>query len=442
MMAALPEEILQQDPLKSIWFMHAQPPLFNLYGAITLHLFGRHHYVVMEITQILMGAAISGLAYFIAVDLLSKRWLAVISTLVFVVLNASLFVYETGNFYTIHTAFLATCTVFFIRTFTIHGRMRHLYAFVMCANLLVMVRTLYHLVFLAGVIFLAGVMARDRWRRVLIVSLMISTFSFGWYLKNWVNYGFFGETSWAGFNLWRIVSQGYTVSELEDLVEKGELHAMVVNSGYFRPPAYFTDYGYDDTSPVAALSQQNFHNIVYTDVGPVFFNDALRLIRTDPLHYLVNVARAYRIYVKPSFDLQPNQMYPVPRNANKIGAHVTLYRRIVYGDWIASALQKVIGVNIGSVIFGLLPVSLGYYFLYGLKRANVSLSAWVALIREKPLVFYIVALISYTTVVSCLFEYGENNRFKVPVEPVLWLLIVAALKDMASILVSRRFKLR
>jgi len=412
LMAAIPRATLQHHLWESIWFMHAQPPLYNLYGGLMFRFFDSQAYRVMEVIQVALGAAITGMAFILAIDLLKNRRLAFIGTLIFVALNPSLFVYESFAFYTIYGAFLITGSAFAVHLFFVRQQPRYLYALVVCTNLLVMVRSLYHLVFLAAVCLLAALLAQQRWRRVLAVSLAVSSLSFGWYMKNWIQYDFFGASSWAGYNLWTNVRQRYTQAELQERAAKGELHRVVVDHGLLGKPDVYAPYGYQDSSPVESLSEMNFQNIVYVEVGKTYLHDALYLMADDPLHYVGNMVDTFAIYVQPSYDLKPNQIKWVQKITLQIDAHTSIYRDVIYGRGLFRRIDHAIGIDFGSILFFLLPVSVSYYV--GRGR-----------LRENPVTFYIAFLILYTTLISCMVEYGENNRFKTPIEPLLWLFIVA-----------------
>jgi hypothetical protein len=57
----IPLELLREDALVSIWYTHAQPPLFNLYGAALIKLFYPKHLEALNYIHILMGSLLSGM---------------------------------------------------------------------------------------------------------------------------------------------------------------------------------------------------------------------------------------------------------------------------------------------------------------------------------------------------------------------------------------------
>lgn len=62
----LPLDDLRHDLWRSLWFLHAQPPLYNLYGGILADLFYPHHLQVLHALNVLAGALMSGLVWLLS----------------------------------------------------------------------------------------------------------------------------------------------------------------------------------------------------------------------------------------------------------------------------------------------------------------------------------------------------------------------------------------
>jgi hypothetical protein len=48
-----------------------------------------------------------------------------------------------------------------------------------------------------------------------------------------------------------------------------------------------------------------------------------------------------------------------------------------------------------------------------------SAKLWLAFIREHPVMTVMALLVAFITLVSCLFEHGENCRFKFSIEALI-----------------------
>jgi 4-amino-4-deoxy-L-arabinose transferase-like glycosyltransferase len=74
----------------SLWYFHAQPPLFNIYGFILHKIFGASQLLAMQYVQILMGSAISAMIFVILKNLTRHTAASFLCALV-ISLNPSLF---------------------------------------------------------------------------------------------------------------------------------------------------------------------------------------------------------------------------------------------------------------------------------------------------------------------------------------------------------------
>src|SRR6185503_21391898 len=60
-------DLLRHDLVRSLWYLHAQPPLFNLYLGLVLKAFGRAHVGAFWVSYMLLGVAFHLSMYFLAV---------------------------------------------------------------------------------------------------------------------------------------------------------------------------------------------------------------------------------------------------------------------------------------------------------------------------------------------------------------------------------------
>ena len=60
-MQTLPLTALRTDLWRSLWFLHAQPPLLNLVGGILSQLFYPHLLEALHVFNVVLGALLSGM---------------------------------------------------------------------------------------------------------------------------------------------------------------------------------------------------------------------------------------------------------------------------------------------------------------------------------------------------------------------------------------------
>jgi hypothetical protein len=326
--------------------------------------------------------------------------------------------YEGYMLYDLMSACLLAATVFAIAMFSIGRRQVWLCGFMLALNALMLTRSLYHLALLVGAIPLVGLLATAHRFRVMALALLLSVPSLGWYARSQIKFGFFGASSWSDLSLWRIVAKGYSPKELQKLARRGVVDAMAADDSDFRWPREYRQYGFTQESPVAALNRDNFNNINLIAVSRSHRQSALRLMAHDPARYLGNAVRAYKRYCHPASEFRHLE-------ANRA--------RIARWERIAAALQGRFGPRdaedvsdgYGSFLFFLLPTGLVLATILLARDGSTHPGGWTGALRENPTVLVASCLIAYTTAVGCLFEIGENERFKFIVEQVLWVWLAA-----------------
>ena len=415
---ALPTESLRTNLGESIWNLHSQPPMHNLYGGVLAKLFYPHHLEWMHCINIVIGACIPAMVGVIVWRIARNKFGGILAALIFA-LNPSLFLYEAYPLYTLPTAFLVAAAVFCLAMFCPNRRVGWLYGFVVIANLLILTRSAYHLVILAAAVPFAVLLAGEKRLRVLAICLLISGVSVGWYAKNYAKFGFFGASSWAGQGLWRITGKDYPPQRKADLLARGIIEP-AAEVKPFTPPSEYRPYGFDETSDIEVLNNDDFNNINIIAISQSYQRSAFGVLREDPKTYLKNVGRAYRAFCVPS-----SQYRQVRENAAKISGHEWVSSRVVQGqrvcEYLADETDLTKGVDVfRSLLFFVLPLIVLGYLFSALRRCGVRPGRWGEMISRDPAAAMGMFLIVYSTAICCMVELGENMRFKFLIESLLW----------------------
>jgi hypothetical protein len=419
---ALPMQDLQTNLVESLYYLHAQPPLFNLWGGVMGQIFPSDYLEIMCWQQMLMGAAITVFAYFIGCHVLRSRWLSALIVIPTVALNPNIITYEQMIFYTLPTTFLLTTSVVCIQRFTTTQRPRYLYGFIVCLNLVVLLRSMYHLViFLLPMLIFAIILAGPRWRRMAMVIVLITLPAVGWHVKNAVEFGFFGATSWSGMNLWKIAQEGHSNAELNDLVQAGKLDPVIVQLSPFSSPSAYAAFGFTDTSDIAVLSHDDLNNINIVAISELYGRNARTLIQHDPGQYIRNARIGYTSYTSPSYKTIYHLM---PRGFRW---HMRISMNLTYGYELITHLNKWTGGSFPTMLGMVLPLVLIGYFFSLVKQGWQARQKWLDVIRADAVMVICAILILYSTMVGSAFELGENYRFKIDIEPILWVFIAAVI---------------
>jgi hypothetical protein len=312
-----------------------------------------------------------------------------------------------------------TSSVFWLALHAIGGRPRTLLWFIGTLNALILTRSVYHVGLLAIAIPLACVLARREWCRTLIASLLISSASLGWYGKNLHDFGFFGASSWGGLSLWKIASSDYSQAELAQLAARGVIDPMVAEVAPFSPPSRYQPFGFDAESSRPVLARNNYNNVNIPRISAAHQQNALRLIRLAPSRYLDSVATAYLSFTLPSTRFGHGNFRA---ERSKLPSLEWLAADLLQGRAIAE-LQG--WPECGPVLLLLLPLGLTGYTVLMLRNLGTAQGRWLRRIRSDAPMWFAAVFIAYTVGVSSLVEIGENARFKVPIEQVMWAFLVA-----------------
>lgn len=408
---------LRENLWQSVWYMHMQPPLYNLYGAIFIKGYPQDYFTAMHYSNIVLGALLCGMIYHITYQLTQRRGVAMLIAIL-TALNPALFLFEAHPLYTVLTAFFMTLAVYCLANYQTSQRPAWLYGFMLWLNLVMLTRSSYHLVLGIAALSLVAILAGGQWRRVSLVSAAILLLTVGWYGKNAYYYGFFGASSWSGHNLFKAASANYSEDEIRALGWSGVLGRPFQDFPLnFANPSKFWLYEglYDQTSPIPSLNVDDANNINIPEIAAMYGHNAQQLIRHDPQHYLNNVAKAYDIYTRPS-----SQYGEVWANAQRIRPHEQLADDWLQGQNLVRWISNLVGKEWdGTLVYFLLPLSVLGYLGRLIWLNRLGWRGWLDTLRADPVMIFLTMLILYAMVVSSFLEYGENNRFKFEIEALI-----------------------
>ncbi|MBN1680548.1 MAG: hypothetical protein JW966_09665 [Anaerolineae bacterium] len=414
----IPTQALRHDLLENLFYFHANPPLYNTYAAVFFRLFYPDHMTALHLGNIVLGSLSVGLIFFISYHL-SSNWVLAAFTALVVAFHPGLIILEAYPLYTLLAMFLVVLCVSWIVFYQRHKKLWYLYAFLTTLNVLVLTRSLYHpVLILFGIVF-AAYLAVTQWRRLLIVGSLISLITVFWLVKNGVVFGFVGTSSWTGANIWRVVRARYSAEELQSFVDEGMIEPFHTNRRTLLLPSDYKEYGFDEVSDIEALNRDDRHNINIVAASKTYMDASLNVIKHDPSHFLGNIILAYNRYSCPSIDLKYLQDNVVRLHR----FHKTLYRFTQAEDAV-SCTVPIVDEPVCSANFFVIPLVIAASTLFLLGQLIASRWRLRAVIQDHAALLVTVAFILYTTVVGSAAEYGENNRFKFMIEPLLWLLVL------------------
>ena len=422
--------LLTTDLLRSLWFLHSQPPLYNLYGAIFFNFFPQAPLQAMHFANILLGSLIPGLIAIILWHQTRNLSLSVAIGAV-VALDPGLVLFEAYILYDLLTVLLVVAGVWALSQLERTGRLRYAAMFGVWLTLLVLVRSAYHILLIPIGLGLAALAAKRDWKNALLAATLPCLLAFGWYGKNFVVFGFFGASSWQGFSVWKVASLNYSPSELATLEAEGTIDRVAAQEEPWGQASVYWDYGFRETSQIPVLSQDDQHNINIIAAAKAYQRNAIRLIASDPVKYLRAVWYSYLIYSIPSAEFK----HHIP-NAERIGWPARFVAEVVQGG----ALEDYLHYPIKSFYFILVPASVAVYLAqlawHSLrKRRGVG-----SFVRAHAVATWMFVLIAYTTLVGIFLETGENNRERFYIEYLVVVILAVAAYDIVLRVKSSKSK--
>lgn len=397
---AAPLDLLRERLLETVFYFHAQPPLYNVVGGVLAKLFYPHHLEALHTLNIVMGALMVLMAGLMLRNLVPWRPLRLL-TLLFIALHPSLYIYGAYILYDQMTAFLVMGCIFCVWLYTRHPRVRWLVACALMLNLLVLTRSFFHPIILIAAIAILGLWSRPgQRRRAISAATLISGATVFFLVKNLVVFGFFGLSSWSGMSLYRVaVQHSYNEQELAALIDKGVIAPMMIERA-FEVPSVYAPYGYTEESRIPVLNSDDRNNINYVAISREYGDAALTLTRREPGRYVAVVIGSYLMYVHPS----SRYMY-TERHAEQLGIHEQIYTAILgasvpLGGWSLPLMFFITGAVM------LVPA------MRALSRLRLWPRRWLAFLREHPLPVTIYAFVLYGLLAGVFLEIGENHRFK------------------------------
>lgn len=439
--------VLEHDPLGSVWYLHTQPPLYNLVTGSIL----RWSPAPMGVFFALYLAALCGAALLFT-DVLARwrvrPWIAgLIAGVAFA--NPSLLTTISIASYEVPVTFLLMLVLWCFQRYLQRPGWVPLIALSASVTALIMMRSLFHPAFALIVIGLAVVARRATWRQAAAALAIPVVLAGGWMLKNQVLFGTPTMSSWLGFNLQRGVVATLPRADVERAVEEGDVTELALQYPWLELDEYpgaagcTPEHDHPATSTphkrrVGLFGYPNLNDECFLPLYEESQANATTLIRRDPAAYL----RTRRQVLISSFTVEAVGS----GNETMMGTGKQAPSRTWMDETIGRAMLPVhVELDISDwnlpIVPGLDAIEIRVSPLLAVLALGIAVRAGVACIRlvrrgwrrrdtdwdTDELLWvlvggYLVAIL----VVGDLLEFGENGRFRTPLDPLLIGLPLAA----------------
>jgi hypothetical protein len=429
-------ELLKHTLFKSLFYLHVQPPGWNLYAGAVLKLFPRSYALAFQAIYLLLGLGICWSCYHLMRICGVSRWLALTLSVWFIV-SPGVVLFENYLLYEYLVAFLLTIAAVALVHFFQDSRSIWLILFSTALFGLVLVRNFFHLAYFVAIMAVLAVLSRTRRRTVILCGALPLLAILGLYTKNWILFGSFSGSTWMGMNMDVITAHQLSSEEANAFVSRGIISPVsLLDLGspidlyrpYIQMPASTGVPVLDDC--VTSTGATNFNCLAFLQVQRIYTEDGVALLKNYPVVYLRSVEAAWFSYFLPAgdfpfFDLNRPKIHALDRIWNivffgqfKEASDRKELRRLVAGGARASlVLYSGLFLMIGFPALWLWGI---YYLATGVRRK----------ILDRPvaiLMGFLLLNITYVSAIANFLSSFENNRYRFPLDPFYLLLLAVAM---------------
>ncbi|HSH60728.1 MAG TPA: topoisomerase C-terminal repeat-containing protein, partial [Acidimicrobiales bacterium] len=397
---------------------------------------------LLQATLLLFGLALALCLYAVLWRVGVAPKLAAVLTLVFI-MSPSVFLWENTAVYDYPvTALLCVAALALLRYEDGH-RLRDASVFLAVLAAIVLTRSMFHLLwFLAWALVLVLRRRHGDWKRLAVVATAALVPVVAVYANNMRVSGSFTSSTFLGLSLAKMTVFQLPEAERRALVEQGKLSSLALIDPS-SPLDKYRELGLirrEQPTGVAALDDEwkggypplrffvpNHNNLSYIDIWNRYARDALQTLRTRPGAYLRGVTTAYDLYFRPASDYAM-----LVDNRRKVPWLERVYNLAFYGVVAGGEGSSFEQLPNPATNYRQGPARTAWLAVASYSMAFIG-GAW-ALWRARrrswrgppPLVIgFLWSTVAYVTLVSNSLEVGENNRFRLYTEPLVFALVAA-----------------
>ena len=436
----LDPELMRHRLFESLFYMHTQPPGFNLVVGLVVKLFPYSYTPVLHALYLLCGLSLCFTLYRLLEIFGVRPWLAATLTAFFlaspgVVLFENMLLYE----YPLMALFCASAVVFH----RLLERPSPAMAVTFFASLaaFVYLRALFHLAWFVLLAAFTVWLLRGHRKMILAAAAVPFALVLALYVKNWFVFSTFSSSTWMGFNIATITLGSMSDEEKARLIDSGLISRVSAIPAPSALPEYRLYIHPVAKTGIPVLDQEfdstgrpNFNNIAYFQVHQYYLRDGKALLLHYPQCYLRSMATAWFAYFLPSGDF-----IFFTQNRPRIFRFDRLFNILFFGQWKDASDRKELRRLKAEGKAAELPLYTGTYlmiglpllFLWGVLRLwRQGRTGWRQ--PTTALLAFLLFNIAYLTAVVNLLSSFENNRYRLPLDPFFVVLFGAAIESLLS----------
>ena len=418
----LDPELLRTRLLESVWYLHTQPPLYNLFLGTVLKLFRGDEGYAFHAVHLALGLAFVLALYLLLTGFSLPRPVAAAIALALAVSPAAI-LYENRLFYDYPVLVLLTVAALAAQRLARRPSAGRALALSSLLTMVVLVRSLYQLPFvlLALLPLLRAVPARTlALGAALPVALLVALA-----VKNELVFGTPSTSSWLGENVARVGIYPAPLERRRAYVAAGELDPVELIPPFAKLKAYNGAIRFAKPRGIPAVDRfltssgkVNLNQWTYLAISRRRVHDDLHFVPSHPGWYARGVKLAGERFFWPP-------TYPpgiTGQNKFEIARWEALWEAGFYGS-------TPLANRVGFLALAGYLVALGYGLAAFVRRRSAEAAA----------IGFVWVVLAWTLLVGVLTDLGENYRTRLLVDPLVVALVAVAVH---RLLVTVRMKER
>ena len=426
--------LLRDNLLQSVYYMHIQPPLFNLLLGVMLKLFPSHWPLAFNGVYLFMGLVLSIVLYQTIRELGVSSGIASWLTIIFVASPACV-LYENYLFYTYPTTLLLAASALCLHRAMARPTVLNAHLFFLLLAAIALTRSLFHILWFAFFALAVILLQRQHFRRLAVAAAVPFALVLFWYARNLCLFGEFNSSSFLGMSLSKMTTFMLPEAERRQLVRENKLSELSLIQPFsgldayerFLPKTEPTGIPVlDSTRKIGMIQDWNRNYIGYLHISRGYLKDAHWSLAHRPGTYLVSIVKSWDLFFRPA----SNYVF-LGANRRAIRPINRLYNLVILGQILDTFPEGARGHphtsgNYGTAIFRMglfLVIAFFGLLIFGFGLIRKALAQRPVDWPFAATVMFIWANILYVAIVGNCLEMGENFRFRFMIDPFLVILL-------------------
>lgn len=408
-------EWLRTRLLETCFYLHVQPPLYNLFLGAVLKLFPHGEVWAFHALFLLNGFALYVLLVALQARLGVSKTLAIILSTLFMC-SPSFVLFEHLLVYTLQCAFLLCLAAWLLHEFLKKKRAWAGWGFFITLFLLGGIRSMYHLVYYMIVAAAFVALAGPPRRKLVWMAVVPGLLLFSFYAKNYVLFDKFTVSTFFGKSPWTKVVGNLSWDQRVRLVEDKKLSEVSLIERWwatrYYPPGFQEAEGFDSIPVLREMYRPSVGEVNYNYLAQIAITDAY-------LKDAVYVTRHYpRVFLCTTAWSGLNYASPTPCPLGRLSWLNALYERVFYGK-VNVRLSRYIP-QLGAskhVPYVFLLLGLPFVFCYGLWLALPLKRARACANEQRVVILFMCFTILFVGAAGVLFELNDTSRYRFETDP-------------------------